>query len=89
MSTMDKSREKLLNSMRKTRKTINEQPDAKQEHAKTYASKTDVPKTTEPSAAKTPPKADIKKAKKRVRKPSTSPQPLSDPYQSGGRIWPD
>jgi hypothetical protein len=84
MSTIDKSREKLLNSMRKTRKIINEQPDAKQEHAKTYASK-----TSEPSAAKTPPKTDIKKAKKPARKPSTSPQPPSDPYQSPGRIWPD
>jgi hypothetical protein len=75
MSTKDKTREKLLNSMKKTKKVINEQPDAKQEHAKTYAA----------SAAK----ANPAKAKKPARKPSTDTKPASDPYQSGGRIWPD
>ena len=89
MSTKDKAREKLLNSMKKTKKVINEQPDAKQEHAKTYAPKTRAPNTDETPAAKSPPKAKPAKAKRTTRKTSTSTHPASDPYQSRGRVWPD
>ena len=84
MSTKDRTREKLLNSMRATKKVINEQPDTKQEHAKTYA-----PKTSASSTVKTPPKTTEAKAKKPARKPTASSQPVSDPYQSRGRVWPD
>lgn len=84
MSTKDKAREKLLNSMRKTKEVINDQPDSKQAHAETYA----------PAAAKStkrkkaaPKSAHV--ADQVAELPSTRPSPDKDPYQSQGRIWPD
>ncbi|MEJ2440931.1 MAG: hypothetical protein P8Z72_14905 [Gammaproteobacteria bacterium] len=79
MSTKDKAREKLLNSMRKTKEVINDQPDVKQAHAETYA----------PPAAKPAKKPAAAKTAKAGAATSARPMPASDPYQSGGRIWPD
>ena len=84
MTTKDKAREKLLNSMRKTKAVINDQPDSKQAHAETYA----------PAASKTakPKKATAKSthiADQVAALPTTAPTLVSDPYQSHGRIWPD
>ena len=80
MSTKDKTREKLLDSMKTTKKVINEQPDTKQEHAKTYA--TPAAKTRSKTRTSTP-------ADKSEKIPSTRPDLASDPYQSRGRVWPD
>jgi len=82
MSTRDKTREKLLNSMRKTKEVINDQPDSKQAHAATYA----------PAAAKT--SKSVKQAipgkSKKIKKvPDLPVEYSSDPYQSRGRVWPD
>ena len=78
MTTRDKTREKLLNSMRKTKAVINDQPDSKQAHAETYA----------PPAAKPTKKPAPAKAEAPAELPSTRPS-SSDPYQSRGRVWPD
>jgi hypothetical protein len=78
MTTRDKTREKLLNSMRKTKEVIGELPDAKQAHAETYA----------PPAAK-PEKRAAPAQSEEVADPSPRPVLASDPYQSRGRVWPD
>lgn len=75
MSTKDKTREKLLNSMRKTKAVIDDQPDSQQAHVETYA----------PPAAKSGRKA----ASAKSGKAATQPALASDPYQSRGRVWPD
>ncbi|MBI1423751.1 MAG: hypothetical protein GC149_09835 [Gammaproteobacteria bacterium] len=75
MTTRDKTREKLLNSMRKTKAVINDQPDSKQAHAETYA-----PPAKKPAPARTEAPAEL---------PPSRPAPGSDPYQSRGRVWPD
>ena len=81
MTTRDKTREKLLNSMRKTKAVINDQPDSKQAHADTYAVPAPKPaKTAAPASSEAAPKPKI---------PSSRPLLASDPYQSQGRIWPD
>lgn len=81
MSTKDQAREKLLNSMRKTKAVINDQPDSKQAHAETYA------------APATKAAANRKTAPARANKPEPAPvahrASSHDPYQSAGRIWPD
>lgn len=81
MSVKDKAREKLLNSMRKTKSVISEQPNTKQAHAETYSPPSPKP-MNKPMAcaveeAPLPPIA------------STRPVAGNDPYQSRNRIWPD
>jgi len=79
MSTKDRTREKLLNSMRKTKAVINDQPDTRQRHAETYA----------PPAAK-PAKRPVAARPEEVRSPVSTPsEGVADPYQSHGRVWPD
>lgn len=82
MTTKDKSREKLLNSMRKTKEVINDQPDTKQVHAETYAAAASKSAKTSKSGKKTTP------SKARQDAPIRS-GPATDPYQSRGRVWPD
>lgn len=79
MTTKDKTREKLLNSMRKTKEVISDQPDSKQAHAKTYA----------PPVAKTAKVAIPEKSDQVSELPFTHPVLSRDPYQSRGRVWPD
>jgi hypothetical protein len=84
MSNADKTREKLLNSMRKT-KAGNEQGEQATETG------------NQPSPAKGESKSASrsKPARESAPKPSTakpktrSRQQKSDPFQSGGRVWPD
>ena len=86
MSTKDKTREKLLNSMRKTKQVISDQPDSKQAHADTYATQ------AAPEAAKTTRAANqapTTKSKQINKIPATTTEHSSDPYQSRGRVWPD
>ncbi|MGD8559917.1 MAG: hypothetical protein PVF34_01580 [Gammaproteobacteria bacterium] len=82
MSTKDKTREKLVNSMRKTKAVINEQSDSKQEHAETYAPPPARPPKTAKSAKNT-------QSEEATEISSTRPAIDGDPYQSRGRIWPD
>ncbi|WP_455217984.1 hypothetical protein [Kaarinaea lacus] len=87
MSTKDKTREKLLNSIKKTKKVISDQPDTKQEHARTYAKP--AAKTTAKSGSKATPTAKSAPAKRPTRMTSSRATPATDPYQSRGRVWPD
>jgi hypothetical protein len=79
MTTKDKTREKLLSSMRKTKEVIGDQPNAKQAHAETYA----------PRVAKTAKVANPEKSEQVSELPITRQDDNSDPYQSRGRVWPD
>jgi hypothetical protein len=80
MTTKDKTREKLLSSMRKTKAVIGDQPNAKQAHATTYAPPASKPAKVAASPAK-PAEA--------TKSSSTRPSLASDPYQSRKRVWPD
>ncbi len=79
MSTKDKAREKLLNSMRKTKEVIGDQPDTKQAHAETYA----------PPVAKPAKKPTQTKSEEVSQLASSQPEQAGDTYQSRGRVWPD
>lgn len=79
MTTKDKTREKLLSSMRKTKEVISDQPDTKQAHAQTYAS----------PVAKTSKVVSPEKSQQVNELASRRPVLSSDPYQSRGRVWPD
>jgi len=79
MSTKDRTREKLLNSMRKTKAVINDQPETRQSHAETYA----------PPAAKAAKKPTPASAEQERPPVSTPSEAVADPYQSRGRVWPD
>lgn len=79
MSAKDKAREQLLNSMRKTKTVINDQPDVKQAHAETYA-----PPAPKPARKAAP----AKTAKAAGTAPARSAL-AGDTYQSSGRVWPD
>jgi hypothetical protein len=82
MSTKDKTRAKLMDSMRKTKESA-----SAQSHQPTTASS--APKAQSKPAASTP------AAKPAARKPASKAASSgysrrgSDAYQSGGRIWPD
>ncbi|MGD8570178.1 MAG: hypothetical protein PVJ39_18980 [Gammaproteobacteria bacterium] len=83
MSTKDKTRDKLVNSMRKTKAVINDQSDSKQAHADTYTPPAARSAKATKDAGATKPAEVIKKL------PSIRPEVGSDPYQSRGRVWPD
>lgn len=83
MSTKDKTREKLLNSMRKTKAVISEQPDSKQAHAETYA-----PAPAKPARADRP-AVSARVAGAREKFPASPLEAGNDPYQSHDRVWPD
>jgi hypothetical protein len=94
MSTRDKTRNKLLNSMRKTKEVISDQPDNKQAHGDTYAppsgkSATNTRNTRTTSSTTNKKKAASATTQTAPQLPSSRPAPASDPYQSRGRIWPD
>ncbi len=78
MSESDKTRQKLVDSMRKTKSGT-----ADKEHANTTAEKT-APEKTQPAASEN-------KASKAVKKPSKQKSQNSvDAYQSmRRRVWPD
>jgi hypothetical protein len=79
MSTKDKAREKLLNSMRKTKAVISDQPDSKQAHADTYT----------PPAERASQKATPATAPRTSAAATQRPVTGGDPYQTRGRVWPD
>lgn len=83
MTTKDKTRDKLVNSMRKTKAVINDQSDSRQAHADTY---------TPPAArsAKDNKGASATRSEQVAEKlPAPGLEADSDPYQSRGRVWPD
>ena len=73
MSTTDKTRQKLMESMRKTKAAASNKTDSNKPTSAPVAA----PKTKPVSRQKDPKKQSVKV------------QPGSDPYQSGRRIWPD
>lgn len=85
MSNADKTREKLLNSMRKT-KAGSEQ---KEDNAGSSAQKESEKPASAPAASSSKPaKQSPVPAKKKSSKTPVM-QGSSDPYQSRGRVWPD
>ena len=81
MSTKDKTRAKLMDSMRKTKASASAQT-----HQSTTAS---APKAeAKPAASKPAPKPAARKPAPKAASGGYSSRG-SDAYQSGGRIWPD
>lgn len=82
MTTADKTKQKLLDSMRKSKSGAARKPAAG-----TRA------KTTQKATARRAPakKADAPKrpAPAETVMPATTRQTSADPYQSRGRVWPD
>lgn len=88
MSTSDKTRTKLMDSMRKTKESANAQSTepAAQSEPKPAA------KAAPKSAAKTTTKSAPAKKTATQKEPGNFSNRVSgetDGYQSGGRIWPD
>jgi hypothetical protein len=79
MTSKDKTREKLVDSMRKTKAAARSQSDKKAGKSATDA---DQPQS---GAKKTAGQSKSATA----RSKSKTLQPVGDPYQSGRRIWPD
>lgn len=86
MSTRDKTRDKLLSSMRKTKAVTSDQPASKVAHADTAAPVSGKPARKTRARKKKVASATTKAA---TGLPSSRAVPVSDPYQSRGRIWPD
>ncbi len=84
MTDTDKTREKLLSSIRKTKADAaakSEQPSRAQETPKGRRA---VSPEASPADKPAPPRPAPRKARR-----STEQQQTRDPYQSGRRIWPD
>lgn len=87
MTSSDKTRQKLVESMRKTKSASQKEPGESEAPA--------ADDTRKPSGAK--PRAASKKAARGARKPSQpavkeslpSTSPPGDNYRSGPRVWPD
>ena len=81
MSSNDKTRQKLVDSMRRTKVSATKKAAPK---AKVEANKT--PATKPSSAAKSEP---VQKAQPTTAAKKVTSTVVADPYQSGQRIWPD
>lgn len=81
MSDTDRTREKLLSSIRKTKAGAakTEQPSPAQEPPKGEQS-AQAPKTVKPAPSRPRPRRTQQTAQR---------ERMQDPYQSGRRIWPD
>ena len=83
MSTTDKTGEKLLASIRKTKAS-----GGPSETSSTPSAATPTPAVT--TKRKVAPKAPARTAAKTVAKPAAeAPAAAADPYQAARRIWPD
>ena len=91
MSNTDKTRQKLVNSMRKSKDAAVNAPAPRKGSAKTGSSaKTRAkPKKTAPAAPATGSKQDRPVAAKAATATGRARQAGADPYQSRGRVWPD
>jgi len=81
MSTADKTKQKLLDSMRKSKSGAARKPAAGT-RAKTTKKATTRRAPAKKAAAKRPARAT-------ASMPAVTCQASDDPYQSHGRIWPD
>lgn len=87
MSSTDKTGEKLMASIRKTKAT-----PGPTETTDASAPAAQAPKRTTGNVRTTPAKAKAKPAAKPVAKASTAktaPKAVADPFQSARRVWPD
>jgi|GEM_PF-1871288 len=89
MSTSDKTRTKLMDSMRKTKESANAQ-STEQEQASQSAAEP-AKSATKPPAKPAPKSAPAKKTTIQPSPGKYSSRITSEAsgYQSGGRIWPD
>jgi hypothetical protein len=85
MNNADKARQKLVDSMRKS-KAGSSQP-SKAPAPKAAASRTAAPKKAAPK--KTVKKSAAKQPKSRPATAAAKPRAVNDSYQSSGRVWPD
>jgi len=86
MSNTDKTREALLNTMVKTKTgTPANEVSAEKSAEKTVAPAAAKPVTTKKVVSKK--KAVAKQAP--ARKAAKKSEPVADPFQSKGRVWPD
>ena len=83
MATTDKTRQTLVDSMRKTKESTAETAPVKK---KAPAKKKTAAKKKTTAAAKTKPTSPAKKMAMDTKKETKK---SSDPFQSGRRIWPD
>ena len=90
MSSTDKTREMLVNSMVKTKTGAQANEPAKSGAGSAQAGKTVAKPVTRKKTAKK--KAVAKRAtvkKKAIAKTVAATKPATDPFQSRGRVWPD
>jgi hypothetical protein len=80
MSSTDKTRQKLMESMRKTKAGSASKSD-------TTTTKSDTKASSSASQSKPAAKPAAAKRKPAARKPA--PKSGGDPYQAGRRVWPD
>ena len=91
MSNADKARQKLVESMRKS-KAGSSQPSNAPAPKAAAVSKPGAPKKAAPKKAapkKAAKKPATKQPKARPAAAAAKPKTVSEPYQSSGRIWPD
>lgn len=84
MSSTDKTREMLVNSMVKTKTGAQTNEPAKSGTGPAQATKTPAKPVAKKKSAK---KKAV--AKRSTVKKKAAAQPAVDPYQSRGRVWPD
>ena len=93
MSNTDKTRQKLVNSMRKSKDAAAGKPAPRKGSAKTgssVAAGTQAkPRKTASTATATASTADRGAVAKPAAATGRPRQAVADPYQSSGRVWPD
>jgi hypothetical protein len=94
MSSSDKTGQKLVDSMRKSRSTAGESPSPADKpvsggrKAPAPKAKAPAPKTKAPAPKAKAPRAKVAKPRP-ARGARTSGQGDADPYQAAPRVWPD
>mgnify|MGYP001825627225 FL=1 len=91
MSNTDKTRQKLVNSMRRSKETAAQGPVPKTATAKTASTRQKHAKTKRPTATAAKKKSiqDRGATAKTMVAAVGSRRVSADPYQSAGRVWPD
>ena len=82
MSSSDKAKSKLLDSMRMSKQGSNEAPDANEPAAPAKAA-------AEKKAPATKAKAAAPRKPKAAAKSSAPKKPVTDNFQAAQRVWPD
>ena len=91
MSNTDKTRQKLVNSMRRSKEAAAKGPVPKTAAAKTASTRKKRVKTKRPTATAAKKKSiqDRGATAKTMVAAVGSRRVSADPYQSAGRVWPD